>query len=81
MRSSKCGVNHRLIVIAVTQIQNHRQAFMQSYVAKYTRCPRTHAPEKKGEIFIKEQINNPNEIFFLNGIQEKNSLIRPIKAF
>jgi hypothetical protein len=29
-----CGVNHRLIVIAVTQIQNHRQAFMQSYVAK-----------------------------------------------
>jgi hypothetical protein len=61
-----CGVNHRLIVIAVTQIQNHRQAFMQSYVAKckYTRCPRTHAPEKKGEIFIKEQINNPNEIFF-----------------
>jgi hypothetical protein len=30
----------------------------------YTRCPRTRAPEKKGEIFIKEQINNPNEIFF-----------------
>jgi hypothetical protein len=29
-----------------------------------TRCPRTRAPEKKGEIFIKEQINNPNEIFF-----------------
>jgi hypothetical protein len=30
----------------------------------HTRCPRTRAPEKKGEIFIKEQINNPNEKFF-----------------
>jgi hypothetical protein len=30
----------------------------------YTRCPRTRAPEKKGEIFIKGQINNPNEKFF-----------------
>jgi hypothetical protein len=29
-----------------------------------TRCPRTRAPEKKGEIFIKGQINNPNEKFF-----------------
>jgi hypothetical protein len=30
----------------------------------YTRCPRTRAPEKKGEIFIKGQINNSNEKFF-----------------
>jgi hypothetical protein len=30
----------------------------------YTRCPRTRAPEEKEEIFIKEQINNPNEFFF-----------------
>jgi hypothetical protein len=25
------------------------------------RCPRTRSPEKRGEIFIKGQINNPNE--------------------
>jgi hypothetical protein len=30
----------------------------------YTGCPRTRAPEKKGEIFIKGQINNSNENFF-----------------
>jgi hypothetical protein len=28
---------------------------------EYTRCPRTRAPEKNGEIFIKGQINNPNK--------------------
>jgi hypothetical protein len=32
--------------------------------SQYTRCPRTRAPEKKGEIFIKGQINNPNEKCF-----------------
>jgi hypothetical protein len=41
----------------------------------------THAPGKKGEIFIKGQINNSKNVSILNGIQEKNSLIRPIKAF
>jgi hypothetical protein len=30
----------------------------------YTWCPRTRAPEKRGEIFIKRQINNPNEKLF-----------------
>jgi hypothetical protein len=44
----------------------------------HTKCPRTRAPEKKGEIFIKGQMKN---FSMLNGIQEKNSLIRPIKAF
>jgi hypothetical protein len=31
---------------------------------QYIRCPRTRAPEKKGEIFIKGQINNPSEKYF-----------------
>jgi hypothetical protein len=40
--------------------------FFQTYfrITLYTRCPRTRAPEKKGEIFIKGQINNPNEKCF-----------------
>jgi hypothetical protein len=45
-------------------------------------CPKTRSPEKRGEICIKGQINNPKEkLFNLEQYQEKNILIRPIKAF
>jgi hypothetical protein len=46
--------HHQLPVFFPNLFQNH----------PVYRCPRTRAPEKKGDIFIKGQINNPNEKFF-----------------
>jgi hypothetical protein len=38
----------------------------------YTGCSRTRSPEKRGEIFIKGQINNPNKkMFYLERYSRK----------
>jgi hypothetical protein len=45
------------------QLRSTHLYFLTEHEEVY-RCPRTRSAEKRGKIFIKGQINNPNEIFF-----------------
>jgi hypothetical protein len=67
---SPCDVDG--IKFPVSRIR--RSSLLKSFWSGYYLwgCPRTRSPEKRGKIFIKGQINNPNEkMFYLERYSRK----------